>query len=97
MGLTLASGNHTAYRIVLSPECSPSERHAAAELAFFLGKVTGASFPISQSGGPFDSPKIVVGLDSSNDAMGLTREIEDLGSDGFVIRTVGRDLVIAGC
>jgi hypothetical protein len=82
--LTLAKDGETAYRIVVSADAIEPERHAAAELAFFLKQITGADFPI-------------VTPDAKGDAPSLTlRHDGNLGPDSFSIETHGRDIVFTG-
>ncbi len=80
--------------IVRDIQASPAERHAAEELASVLGQVTGAVFPVVGESAD-DVPRILIGPDAARLAdPGFS--IADLGTDGFVIRTVGQDLILAG-
>ncbi len=75
------------------------ELSAAAELADYLKKISGADFkPLSNDRNPLaDLPLIIVGRHNK-----LTEKLcpdipyDKLGADGFVIRTVGQNIVIAG-
>ena len=91
---SLAQNGVSAYRIVLPPDASPSEKWAAGELASHLFEMTGAKFPVSK----FDAaaPSIFVG--PGPEAKRLCPDVNwnGLGDEGYVIRTVGRDLVLAG-
>jgi hypothetical protein len=49
--LTLASGGRAHYTIVVSPDAAPAERLAASELARYLGRITGATFPVAAGAG----------------------------------------------
>ena len=83
--------------IVIPDQASPVERTAARELREHLAQVTGAALPIVSEGeSPKDKPRIVLGDGA------ITRELlpgfdpAKLSPDAIVIKTVGRDLVLAG-
>jgi len=80
-------------RIVLAAGASETERYAAGELALFLHIVTGASFPIVDAPGEAGG-RLLVGPAAAY-AAGLDLPA-DLASEEIVIRSAGRDLVLAG-
>ncbi|MBN1507555.1 MAG: DUF4838 domain-containing protein, partial [Sedimentisphaerales bacterium] len=88
-GLTLVENGNTDYRIVLPAGSSPSEQFAASELQDHLRRISGATIPI---GPERTGVSILLGSRAAPAGVGLS----DLGDEGFVIKTVGRDLVIAG-
>ena len=85
-GLEIAAQGRTDYVIAISADASPSERFGAGELADFLGQISGARFPIVETAEP-PARAIVVG--------GLAGD-ESLGDEGYVLRTEGERLIIAG-
>ncbi len=85
--LTFAAGGRTDYVIYLAPDAPPADVTAADELAGHLEAVTGASFAIVRE--EPDGPAIRLGS-----AAGV--EVDRLGHDGIVMRTSGRDLLLAG-
>ena len=93
-GFEIAKDGAGTAVIVLAKDASAPVRHAADELKRFLKEVTGAELPVVTDGGA-DSPRILVGEAAARlaDAKFST---EGLGPDGLVIRTVGRDLILAG-
>jgi hypothetical protein len=95
-GVVLAEGGKSAFKIVLSEQASPSERHAAEELQGFLKEMSGAELPIVTDAAPRSGPEIVLGNSRRLRALKLSLDWDTLGDEGFVIRTVGEDLVIAG-
>ena len=95
-GLRLAEDGNTQYRIVLSSECSHSERHAATELAYFLEKISGARLLLHQDNLPPGDAEIAVGAGNRTRGVVTDSELAALGPDGFIIRTVGKRLLIAG-
>jgi len=92
--ITLASGGQSDYTIVIDRDCSPSERHGAQELQMFLEQISGAKLPIA----PVNviGPKIFVGSSRALDRLALDIDFEALGDEGFIIKTVGPDLILAG-
>lgn len=94
--LLLARNGATDYAIIIAPDCSPSERHGAEELARFLGEMSGATFEVIDhlpSAGPH---AILVGESEALSRLGLELDIPSLGREGYVIRTVGERLIIVG-
>ncbi len=93
-GLVLSKGGQTDYTIVISPEASASERHAAEELRAFLKQITGAEFPVGTEAAP--GPMILIGQSPALAGLGVQVPWAELGDEGFVIRTMGPHLVLAG-
>ena len=88
------------YQIVLSPSNdspSPSERRVAEELQATIEAVSGVRLPIVEGSPPnTDAPMIVLGAGPVAQALGVNPAASDLGEQGYVMRTVGPHLVIAG-
>jgi hypothetical protein len=96
--LTLAKDGRARYRIHVGTNADVMNLAAAGELAAYLNQISGGAFtPLSHDTHPQAGPLLVVGRDN-----GLTQLLcpdiayDKLGPDGFVIRTVGPHLVIAG-
>jgi hypothetical protein len=89
----LAHRGQATARIVLAAGASETERFAAGELALFLHIVTGASFSIVDAPGEAGG-RLLVGPAAAQ-AAGLDLPA-DLASEEIVIRSAGRDLVLAG-
>jgi len=94
--LVIADGNVSDYRIVLSNQASPSEQHAANELQAFLKEISGAELPIVTDDTQPGSSEIILGDNAHLRSLNTRIDWEKLGNEGFVIRTVGENLVIAG-
>ncbi len=84
----------TQAAIVVSAQATLPERHAAAELADFLKQVTGAALAVTEKA-EAGRPHLLVGPDAAR-LRDPAFEVRDLGQEGFVIRTVGNDLILAG-
>ena len=92
--VTIAENGLAPAVIVVPAEAAEPEQHAAAELAAFLGKISGAEFSIVHERAA-DKPCLLVGPEAAKMA-DPTFSTDDLGTDGIVIRTVGDDLILAG-
>jgi len=95
-GLALVSGGRSAYSIVISSKASDSEKFGANELSAFLEKISGARIPVVPENKVGDGPMILVGRSGKLDALGVDIPWGELGDEGYVIRTVGNHLVLAG-
>jgi hypothetical protein len=96
--LTIAERGQTSYRIVIAADAIAPERYAAQELQRYMERITGVRLPIVTDKDARTPHEIVLG---DNAALGKAREKIDpgapgLGTDGFILRTDGRRLVIVG-
>jgi hypothetical protein len=94
--LSLVQNGKSSYSIVLSRDASPSELRAAAELRRFLGEMSGADLPVSTDARPVRGNLILVGRSQITDRLRLNIPFDQLGPEGFALKTAGRHLVIAG-
>jgi hypothetical protein len=94
--LCLVNQGQSAYRIVVPSNVIPSERYAAEELQGYLEKISGAKLPIALDAVPAVTREILVGDNSHLQKLGLNLALQDLGPEGFVLRTKGDRLIIAG-
>jgi len=94
--LILAENGKSRYRIVIDDQASPSEQHAARELQRFLEQICGVRLPIVDDRTEPTDYEILVG--NSGHLFWLDTQIDwdYLGDEGFVIRTVGNHLILAG-
>ena len=79
--------------IVVAANASEPEQHAAAELAHFLGEITGGTFEIVNKPKTDRSNLFVAPETALRARAGGSGE---LGSDGIVIKTVGNNLFLSG-
>ena len=92
---TLVSDGKTQHKIVLCNEAVEAEKTAAAEIARYLKKTTGATFPIvRESDMDAEKPGIYLGWTRFARQHGL--EPESLSVDEFVIQGEGESLVLCG-
>ena len=94
--LVLADGGQSAYRIVVADDASPSTRHGAEELQMFLQQITGAKLPIVSDREPLGAAEVILGDNAHLRQLGVQIDFQELGHEGYVLRVVGKHLVIAG-
>ena len=92
----IVSNGTTTYTIVLGREASPSEHHAANELQSFLLEMTGCHIPLIADDTASSGNRIFVGDSAALRAAGIKLDTAALGDEGFVLRTAGPHLVLAG-
>ncbi|MHB9071706.1 MAG: DUF4838 domain-containing protein [Sedimentisphaerales bacterium] len=80
--------------IVIGKDANEPERHAADELADFLGQVTGAKFEIANEASASNG-NLFVGSQAAKMA-DANFSADGLGTDGIIIKTVGNNLILAG-
>lgn len=94
--IVLADGGKSPYHIVVSAGAAPPVRHAAEELRSFLREISGAEIPIVTDREPPGPAEILVGGSERLRALDPSIDLAALGREGYVLRTVGPHLVIAG-
>lgn len=94
--LTLIENGSSNYTIITGENASPAEKTAATELQSFLQKISGVTLPIAvDTSVRSSSRKIIVGKTNREPAL-FSIDREALGEEGFVLKTVGSSVVIAG-
>ena len=94
--LIITQNGKSDYSIVLTRDASPSEKFGAQELQKFLKMISGVSLPIMRDNEEVSGPMILVGDGPLLRQIDATIDFEDLGKEGFVVRTRGPHLLIAG-
>jgi hypothetical protein len=92
----LADGGKSAYVIVIAEKPLPANRRAAEEFRKFFKQMTGAELPIQTDAQPLPAHAILIGPSRHVDAVGVKLDAEKLGNDGFVLKTLGDAVVVAG-
>jgi len=82
--------------IVVAPDATVVEAHAAAELAAFLKQITGADFVVQATDAPPAGPLLVVGPGAVQRQVAPDLRLDNLAPDGIVIDSRGPHLVLAG-
>jgi len=94
--LALVKKGVTRHTIVLAGGASPSEKHAAQELQKFIREISGATLPIVDEGMAPRSRLIVIGRGTMQNKFASNIAFDKLGDEGFTVRRVGDNIVIAG-
>ncbi len=94
--LVLVRQGKSNYSIVISGTASPSEKRASGELQGFIEQITGARLPIVTGGQESRRETILLGDSGTLRKLGLHIPFDKLGAEGFVLRTEGPRLIIAG-
>lgn len=95
----LAENGASAYRVVYPDSASSAESYAATEFVTLFGDATGANLPMSVDSAVSYNPEgryISIGSTSLAESAGVTADPEALNQDGFVAKTVGKNLYILG-
>src|SRR5579863_9213391 len=92
----LVDNGKSEYSILTAQDASPSEKRAAAELQRFLEEISGALLPMVTAGRPVRGKSIFVGDSAPLRARKPGIVFESLGLEGYVVKTLGSDMVIAG-
>lgn len=94
--LTLVREGRSKCAIVLAADAWPAEVRGASELQQFLEQMSGARLPITTEAAAAGRHAIFVGRSPALDDLDLKIDYDKLGSEGYVLRTAGSCLVIAG-
>jgi len=94
--LLLADDGQSAYRIVVADDALPSTKHAAEELQRFLEQISGVKLSIASDREPLAQQEIILGQSAHLRALPVAIDLGALGKEGYVIRTAGDRLIIAG-
>jgi len=81
--------------IVLSEDASSSEQWAATELKNHFEQMSGTAIKIVTAPGVLPENAIILGNGKAAKSLGVVSDSEVLGTDGYVLKTVGTRLVIA--
>ena len=93
--ILMAHNGHTPYRIIMAHPGHETIKYACDELHHFFYQVTGASLPINNEKTAKTGPEIIVGI-SKRFGLNSFSLPGDLGEEGYVQKTVGDSLILAG-
>lgn len=92
--LILATHKETKYKIIHAANADPTSVYAAKELSAHLEKMTGAAFEILTDESPRGEFEIHVGQSGRTKELDL--DFAALGDEGYFVKTMGNDLLLAG-
>ncbi|MBO7761632.1 MAG: DUF4838 domain-containing protein [Clostridia bacterium] len=94
---TIIQNSIAHYQIVGANLSASCERYAAAELQKYIYRATGVFIPYYSDRLDPLGPEIYIGYKTRNGKEYLTdEELSRMGEDGFLIRTVGKTILITG-
>ena len=94
--LKLVERGWSDYRIVVGQDAAAPERYAADELQRWLEEMSGVELPIVTDGERLSSSEILIGMTRRLERFAPDLKLAELGAEGYVIRSVGPHLIIAG-
>jgi hypothetical protein len=94
--LTLAQDGRSTYRIILPKSASPSEHRGAAELQSYIEQLSGAKLPITSDNEPLPKSAIFIGQTRHTAALLGNNPPQNLGEEGFLLKTAGPHVIIQG-
>jgi hypothetical protein len=92
--LVLIEDGKSKSNIILGKEPSQVEKFSANELQKYLKEITGVTLPIKEEITTQSKASIIVGKNNYTKSIDLSEE--KLGSDGFVIKRDGSNLILVG-
>jgi len=96
MAFVIAEKGKSGYRIVIPRKASKAQRHAAEELAKFIRLMSGAKLPVVTDKRPPKPCEILLGDNNRLKPLGIKPDWKKLGLEGYLLRTAGQKIVIAG-
>ncbi|MEZ5195646.1 MAG: DUF4838 domain-containing protein [Bacteroidales bacterium] len=94
--LILVDGGPQDYSIIVSATAQQNELKAAYGLRKYIEEMSGVELNIITDVGQLSAHEILIGNSNRIDSPKLLDEIDHLDKDGFVIKTIGDKLLIAG-
>jgi hypothetical protein len=94
--VVLVENGRSDYVIVIARDAIPSERYAAEELQRYLERISGARLPIVTDDAEMGEREIILGDNEHLRRLNLGIDFSKLGEEGFVLKTHGSYLIIAG-
>jgi hypothetical protein len=94
--IVLADKGMSAYRIVIPSSPTIHEQKAAEVLQDYLLEISDAALAIVTADKKKSSYEIILGQNERLDELGINVNYNELGKDGFVIRTDSLRLIISG-
>jgi hypothetical protein len=92
----LVAGGNSEYRVIIAKEASSSQHRAAAELKRLVGEMSSAMLRFDLDSPNPPEKSILVGDSKALRSLNLGIDFRSFGDEGYLIRTVGDRLVIAG-
>ena len=93
----LVDGGNTAYKIVVPVDVTATEMQAATELQYYVEQATGVTLKIvsdEEYVSSDTSAYFSIGETKQRDEANLNTESLNLNGDGFVVKTIGQNIIV---
>ncbi|MCL2512962.1 MAG: DUF4838 domain-containing protein, partial [Oscillospiraceae bacterium] len=94
--MTVIENGASEYVIVRGEEAASAEITAAEKLQEYLERISGCRLPIATDGQAAQAKEFVIGKTNREGADTFRIDRDDLGNEGFILKTFGDTIVIAG-
>jgi hypothetical protein len=94
--IDLVNSGKSDYCVIIGKDASPSENFAASEFEKYISKITGAVVSYAPDCKDVPENAVLIGDSQALRSLGIDIDFNDLSDEGYVIRTVGNRLIIAG-
>ena len=94
--ITLVDRGSSEYQIVISDKASVFEKEAALEFQKILEEVSNVKIKLVTDEVPTSELEVLIGKTNRKEFLGISKEVEGLDEDGFIIKTIGKKLLISG-
>ncbi|RLD60151.1 MAG: DUF4838 domain-containing protein, partial [Bacteroidetes bacterium] len=84
------------YKIIIPDQAKPKELEAANILKKHLNQISNVTFEIISDVNTSSDYEILIGNTNRDESKSLNEELEKLGDDGFIIKTIEEKLVFVG-
>lgn len=94
--IKLTDNGVSSYCVIVANNASPSEKYAASEFQKFIDEISGAKLSLAPDEAKPPKNAVLIGDSEALRSLRLKIDFKDLGNEGYVIKTVGNRLIIAG-
>lgn len=94
--LTLVRDGQAAASVVVSAQATAAQRFAAGQLTRYVEQISAATLPVANTAEAQKGSRVFVGTLERLDEFKISTPKPQLRMEGFVIRTIGDDLLLAG-
>lgn len=94
--IILVNDGVSSYSIIVNKNASPSERRAAEEFQHYIKEISDCTLPIKSDDGTSEAGMIFIGESKPSKQIFGSLDTTSLGEEGFVIKTKGVHLLLAG-
>lgn len=94
--ITVVDNGKSEYQIVTGQEASVYEKLAVSEFQRAIKEISGVKINVVSDDSPASEFEILIGSNKRQEFLNISTEVVSLDEDGFVIKTIGKKLLISG-